>query len=103
LGGPPVPPSLVKQSGPPDLLVRSDEKFSAVEGIPFKGNKAKASQKSNTHEQEKMSWTAAAMNDKNAQADKSCSRVGEQPGMDFCKKQFRVCVFSHGDKKAASV
>lgn len=34
LGGPSVPPSLVRRSGSPDLLVRSDGEFSAVEGMP---------------------------------------------------------------------
>lgn len=58
LGGPPVPPSLVRRSGSPDLLVRSDRKFSAVEGMPLGSNLSKASQKSNTTETKKTSGTA---------------------------------------------
>lgn len=53
LGGPSVPPSLVRRSGSPDLLVRSDGEFSAVEGMPLESNLSKASQKSNTTETKK--------------------------------------------------
>ena len=53
LGGPPVPPSLVRRSGSPDLLVRSDREFSAVEGMPLESSLSKASQKSNTTERKK--------------------------------------------------
>ena len=58
LGGPPVPPSLVRRSGSPDLLVRSDREFSAVEGMPLESNLSKASQKSKTTETKKTSGTA---------------------------------------------
>lgn len=58
LGGPSVPPSLVRRSGSPDLLVRSDGEFSAVEGMPLESNLSKASQKSNTTETKKTSGTA---------------------------------------------
>lgn len=53
LGGPFVPPSLVRRSGSPDLLVRSDGEFSAVEGMPLESSLSKASQKSNTTERKK--------------------------------------------------
>ncbi len=53
LGGPSVPPSLVRRSGSPDLLVRSDGEFSAVEGMPLESSLSKASQKSNTTERKK--------------------------------------------------
>lgn len=58
LGEPSVPPSLVRRSGSPDLLVRSDGEFSAVEGMPLESNQSKASQKSNTTETKKTSGTA---------------------------------------------
>lgn len=58
LGEPSVPPSLVRRSGSPDLLVRSDGEFSAVEGMPLESNLSKASQKSNTTETKKTSGTA---------------------------------------------
>lgn len=53
LGGPPVPPSLVRRSGSPDLLVRSNGEFSAVEGMSLESSLFKASQKSNTTERKK--------------------------------------------------